>query len=275
MPPPDLYAVLEKLLRGCEGPPAAVDNHDPLPSAKGPLPKRLEQLLTEYTEPLVQAVMSELMKDFGSRVFRVLLRAGMNREDWDTDLAQNQHDLWVAADLLLRLAIECSNTPILPRTTGELLHRIANALFDKDSNSRSALFDGFGDTEFPRWTAGRQCEGRLAAALQILRHGRMKLADAQDWLEAEMRKAGLVDEAGNQISAKRIRFWRNNFRRGVGASHARTFYDQELTDQAQRLAAPNKDCEDLARRLIRLLAHSLNRTVPQPLKRTPPNQFKK
>ena len=34
MPPPDLYAVLEKLLRGCEGPPAAVDNHEPLPSAK-------------------------------------------------------------------------------------------------------------------------------------------------------------------------------------------------------------------------------------------------
>jgi hypothetical protein len=265
-----LDCILEKLLRGCESTDAALVTRGALPRGKGPLPERLEQFLDGYIKrPAERAVdevaMRAAMADFGTRVFRHLLATGMNREDCETDLAQNTHDVLAAANLLRMLAAECHHTAFLPRATGELLSRTANALYEVRSNSRPALFDGFGGAH--HLTPGHECEGRLAAALEIVIRGGMKLAAAERWLEAEMRKAGLVDEAGNQISGERVRFWRNNFRGEIGARGAHTCYDEELADHV--LTAPNDElklaaCQDLAHRLVRMLAHLFNRTVSSP-----------
>jgi hypothetical protein len=265
----DLRAlILEKLLRGCERTPAALVTRQSLPPDKGPLPERLEQFLDEYIKHQdlpCQAVMSATMQDFGSRVFRRLLSAGTNRKKADTDITQNRHDVRAASGLLMELASECQNTPFLPPAAAQLLSRVANAL-------RPALFGG---VVGPPPTAGRQCEGRLAAALEILVRSGVKLAAAQSWLEAEMRGADLVDMAGNQISGKRVASWRNNFKNEIGAEHGRRWFKMEIEERRALLAAPNDDrkreaCQDLARRIIRLLAIHFNRTVAAPPLKTKP-----
>jgi hypothetical protein len=265
-----LDCILEKLMRGCESTPAALVTRESLAPAEGPLPEGLERFLNEYIahpkrRPGIGAVMSATMADFGSRVFRHLLSVGTNRKSCDTDLNQNRHDVLAAANLLLMLAGECHHTAFLPRETGELLSRVANALHDDWGRPRGA-------------TAGRQCEGRLAAVLEILVRGGVKPAAAGRWLEAEMRRAGLLDEAGNQIPARRVASWRNNFNKGIGAQHARYFFGEELADHAALLTAPNKVaangaddrkreiCRAEATRLVRMLAHLFNRTVAAPLK---------
>jgi hypothetical protein len=262
-----LDCILEKLMRGCESTPAALVTRESLAPAKGPLPERLERLLNEYTahpkhRPGIGAVMSATMADFGTRVFRKLLTAGRNRHDCDTGQEQNSHDVRAAAELLRILAVECHNTPILPRATGELLNRLANALDDVQRNSQPALFDG---ADGPARPPGQTCQGHLAAALEILIKGGMKLAAAKKWLAAEMRKAGLLDTAGNQISGERVESWRHYYRQKKGALHAREAYEEDLT--APLLRAPNDNgkreaCQHLARRLVDDVAFFYNRTVP-------------
>jgi hypothetical protein len=269
-----LDCILEKLMRGCESTPAALATRESLAPAEGPLPERLERFLNEYIahpkhRPGIGAMMSATMADFGTRVFRQLLGAGMNRHDCDTNQEQNSHDVRAAADLLRMLALECHNTPFLPRVTGELLNRLANALDDVQRNSQPALFDG---ADGPARPPGQTCQGHLAAALEILiRGGGMKLAAAKKWLAAEMRKASLLDTAGNQISGERVASWRHYFRQKKGALHAQEAYEEELTAPGRPalLRAPNDNgkreaCQDLARRLVDGMAFSYNRTVPPP-----------
>jgi hypothetical protein len=273
-----LDSILEKLLRGCEKTPAALVTRAFSAAAEGPLPEPLGQFVDGYVErpaerEAAEAVMRAVMADFGTRVFRHLLAAGVNRKACDTDLAQNRHDLIAAGHLLRELVNECHNTPVLPRTSGELLARIANALHDiYDSNSRPALFELDRRPASPGDTAGVECEGLLAAALEIVIRGGMKLAEAKGWLDREMREAGLVDEAGNPIRAERVASWRSNFRKGQGAKHARRLFDRKIEERKPLLVAPNGDlkraaCQDHARRLVGLLAKHYNRTVPPLLKR--------
>jgi hypothetical protein len=260
-PPPDYVraVILEKLLRDCESTDAALVTRQSLPPAKGPLPEPLGQFLDEYIarpseHAPAEVVMRAVMADFGVRLFRQLLAAGRNRRDCDTDEEQDSQDALAAADLLKALAVECQNTPFVPLATAQLLARTANGL---------------------REGAGRECEGNLAAVLQILVRGDMKPAAAQAWLGGEVRSAGLVDAAGNQISGKRLAEWRNSFgSRKIGARRARASYEMALAwpGIAGLLAGPNDArklaaCQDHARRIIRFLAIHFNRTVAPPLRR--------
>jgi|SRR6516162_10185770 len=279
--PRHVALILEKLLRGCENTPAAAITRASLPRAEGPLPARLEQFLVkriEHPERSAEAdlVMSDIMQDFGARVFRQFLAWGLSRKECETDLAQNREDVRYAESLLTALACECTNTPMLPRATAELLKRVANALHEVGANRRATLFDiGLVRSPPPTCgvnTPGAQCEGRLAAALEILIRGGMKLAAAKDWLNAEMRTAGLVDRAGNQIRGARVATWRNNFQKGVGATQARIWFNAETGPRGALLAAPKDErklaaCQDLARRLVGMLAIHFNRTVAPPLKK--------
>jgi hypothetical protein len=272
----DLLEILKQLLVGCASSPAALATfHDQTIITDNPLPQRLEQFLTEYhAHPEYEAeadkVMSDVMRDFGARVFWRLLVAGLRRKEGDTDLAQNKSDVLSAEHLLKELQFECINTPFVPQGATDLLGRVANALHDvRWNNSRPALFDGLAPAmPFPD-TVGIWCEGSLAAALEILIAGGLKLAAAKAWLEQEIQGAGLVDEAGNPIGAERVASWRGNFRKGIGAANARLSFDSVIEDHKALIAAPKDSrksdaCEAAARGLIRLLALTANRTVPPP-----------
>jgi hypothetical protein len=218
--------------------------------------------------------MSAVMQDFGLRVYRMLLVAGLHRPRCDIDLAQNKADLVALANLLKTLAVECLNTSFIPRGTVELISRGANALHDvRWNNSRPALFTRAAPAE--RWkpppdTADKECEGRLAAALEIVIAGGMKLALAKSWLDREMRAAGLVDSTGNVINAGRVAQWRANFRKRKGSARAMQEFDMEIRRQRALINAPagerkREACEDYASRLISVSAALTNRAVP-PLK---------
>jgi hypothetical protein len=230
------------------------------------LPKRLEEFLDSADPEAASFVMSDNIQDFGARVFRQILIAAMNRRVCESDLAQNRHDVAIASDLLVGLAMECSNTWMLPPAAAELLGRVGGALRDiRDSNVRPALFDcADGGTA----TVGRACEGRLAAALEIVIRGGMKLAAAKDWLKAEMRKAGLVDEAGSPISVERVDQWRDNFRKRKGAANGQEWFNSDIEDSKPLIHAPRDDrklaaCQDRAGGLVGTLVR-FNRTVAAP-----------
>jgi hypothetical protein len=268
---------LDGLLARCSRTPAGeltrATTASSLANAKGRLPQRLGQFLDEViAQPEHSAeagvVMAAAMQDFGARVFRRFLIAGLHRRKGDTDLAQNMEDLVGIEYLLGELAAECDNTPFLPRDTTELLARAGNGLRDVRNRRRPKLFDYPATTKWGSPRAGAECEGRLAAALEIVIRGGMGVAEAKDWLEAEMRKAGLVDEAGNEISGERVdRSFRNNFNKGMGDPGARGWYDDEIDARKRLLATPDPDrkrvdCQDYARRLVGMLAKNFNRTVP-------------
>jgi hypothetical protein len=236
-----------------------------------PLPERLQQFVAESPQHPAEAdlVMAGAMQDFGVRIFRRLLIAGLSRKTCETDLTQNKHDVLMAEHLLRQMTVECANTPFLPATTGELLGRVASALHDiRWNNSRPNLFEDLApEAPYPD-TAAIQCEGRLAAALDIVIAGGMKLAEAKTWLDGEMRAAGLVDERGAPVQAARVTQWRNNFRKGVGAANAKLHFDDEIDNQKALLTSPRDErkraaCQDYARRLVRLMASNFNRTIPQ------------
>jgi hypothetical protein len=239
-----------------------------------PLTKRLAQFVTEGLDHPAEAdlVLRSVLQDLGARVFRQLLIAGQSRRDENTNLEQNQADLSVAVYLLQAMAVECSHTPLLPRGVADLLHRITNALDDiARSGVNPALFDlpEKDGNRRPLDTAGVRCEGWLAAALEIAVAGGMKLSEAERWLDAVISQRGLVDAAGNRISAKRVVQWRSNFRKGVGAHHARrTFADAKKAHTAL-IAAPTgasklRACRDLASEMVRLAVTISNRTVAPP-----------
>jgi hypothetical protein len=274
MADPRMLAALDYLLAECVlTSPLGVSTSKQL--ANDRLPEPLEQFLAEYTAHPAEAgiAMSGMLHDLGARVFRSLLIAGLKRRQCDTDLAQNREDSLCAAHLLSQLAVECVNTPFVPQATAEVVSRVANALYDVwGSNSRPALFDGANGEKGHPFTAGQQCEGHLAAALEIVVRGGMKLAAAKGWVEAEMRAAGLVDAAGDAIRGERVASWRSNFRKNnIGAKNARLYFAIELERCKRLLVAPRNErklaaCQDHARRLICMLARLFNRTVPAPLK---------
>ena len=284
MADPNLAEVLDDFLTKCTLTPAGeiTRNGTPITAellAGRRLPKRLEQFLAEYiANPEYSAqgriVMSSMLQDFGARMFRRLLHIGLNRRQCETDQAQNVQDVAFAGRLLRELASECAHTPFLPRDAAELLGRIANALHDIGwNNSRPALLDNLPAVEGGiSNTARNWSKGHLAAALEIVICGGMKLAEAKDWLEVDMRRAGLVDEAGNAIGAARVASWRNNFRKGIGAHYARAFFQIILAECKPLLGAPpgkrkRAACENYARRLVGMLAIQFNRTVAPSLKK--------
>jgi hypothetical protein len=272
--------VLEDLLANSSRSPAGQMASSQAPLPPGALPPRFEQFLEEvaaHSSEEAGHALGVFLEDFGGRLFRHLLAAGMNRRDFDTDLTRNRYDVGEASRLLRLLAIECGNTPYLPPATAELLGRVANALFDiVNSSSSPALFDvAAGAPQRPKGprTAGAECEGRLAAALEIVILGGMKLAEAQAWIETEIRKAGLVDAAGGPITGERVAGWRNHFNKGRGAAHGRTWFRAEITGPARGgralLLAEKSDlklaaCQRSARRLVVAMARLFNRTVTAP-----------
>jgi hypothetical protein len=246
-----------------------------------PLPARLERFLEEaaaHPEHSAEAAiaMAATMQDFGARVFRRLLTTALMRRKCESDAAQNSDDLFCAELLLRTLGCECSNTPYMPPGVAELLGRIASALRDVRTNSsRPKMFTELvpleGRTPPPDATARVECEGRLAAVLHIVILGGMKLAEAKVWLDEEMRKAGLVDVAGNPISVERVAGWRKNFSsdQAPAARYGREWFELEIEDHKAVLRAPSGNrklaaCQDHARRLVGLLARHFNRTVPRP-----------
>src|SRR5947209_1056315 len=129
--PKALAETLDDLLSRCASGPVAEITRDGTAITPGSLPGKLEQFLSEYiAHPEYSAeaniVMSAVMQDFGTRVFRRFFLAGLNQKDCDTDLAQNRYDLLAARGLLTALAAECANTPFIPQATTRLLSRIAN-----------------------------------------------------------------------------------------------------------------------------------------------------
>jgi hypothetical protein len=244
------------------------------------------------TEDLVLAMLSQPEVAFGVRVYPLFRNAGIRRQATDTDLDRNRHDVLRAERLLLELAAQCYNTLSMPRETAELLGRITNALGEVRHNRKPALFDMPEASLLPADVAGTQAEGRLAAALEILVRGGMKLAAAQKWLESEIHSAKLVDAAGDQIRASRVADWRKNFnqsrsiarhnarirlnsesedppRRMKGAINARIWFNSELEDHKALLAAPRDQrklaaCQHYARAVIYGLAALFNRTIHPP-----------
>lgn len=238
------------------------------------LPTRLQELLDS---PYAKDAFTMAMTDLGTRLYLRLLFGGLLRGQGETDLEQNYRDVHSAALLLGALACECANTPLLPRDTTELLSRIGNALSDVWKGAQPALFK---DLALARWrpsdgrreTAGVKTEGSLAASLEIVIRGGMKLAAAKDWLDAGIKAAGLVDEAGNPIGADRVANWRHNFRQrmGGGAREARFIYNTQIDEAKPLLRGPPGEqkmaaCKDFARGLLEELALFWNRTVSPPL----------
>ncbi len=245
------------------------------------------------TEDVVLAILSQPEVAFGIRVYPLFRIAGIRRQATDTDLDRNRHDVLRAERLLLELAVQCHNTLSMPPETAELLGRVRNALEEVRHNRKPALFNMPEALSRDEWplppadVAGTQSEGRLAAALEILVRGGMKLAAAQKWLESEIRSAKLVDAAGNQIRGARVAEWRKNFSqlksfkvaakgcgsvavRRKGARNARNWFNSELEDHKALLAAPRDErklaaCQHYARAVIYGLAALFNRTIHPPL----------
>jgi hypothetical protein len=233
------------------------------------------------TEDLVLAILSQPEVAFGIRVYPLFRNGGIRRQVMDTDLDQNRHDVLRAERLLLELAVQCHNTLSMPPETTELLGRITNALGEMRHNRKPTLFDMPEAPSRNEWplppaaVAGTQSEGRLAAALEILVRGGMKLAAAQKWLESEIRSAKLVDAAGNQIRASRVAEWRKNFKQNKkGSSDARRWFSSELEDRKALLTAPRDErklaaCQHYARALIYALAALFSRTIHPPQRGRP------
>jgi hypothetical protein len=262
--------------------------------AAPPLPPPLDRFLDEFLDHgdelehrlAAEVAMRAKMADLGVRVFRHALIAGLYRggQRPDNDLEWNRSDALAAAGLLATMALEFGRTPFVPTNVSDFLVRVADGLQAMATrNGRPAVFRfPEGETAAPP-TFGVQAEAMLAVALEVAVAGGTKLAAAKRWLDAETKKAGIVDGAGNPVSAERVAAWRGNFRKGIGAKDARSRFTEEVAQHRVLIAQPpgpakRAACLDLAKQIVWFVFDMANRTIsaaPAGIKRRPRRAPKK
>jgi hypothetical protein len=119
------------------------------------------------------------------------------------------------------MAMFTSDPNLADSGVNRALAGIHAALHDVRQGARPSVFPVSGRGR-PTNLYADEMRGLLAAALDLLKvHGRMPVAAASAWLARELKEAGVRDEAGRPIPARRLQTWREEASAGVGPEASR------------------------------------------------------
>jgi hypothetical protein len=153
----------------------------------------------------------------------------------------------------------------------EPLAIIGNALFDLRVGGKPEIFFNVHNMtggKKPSWDTGALTQGRLAAAADLLIRAGMTRNQAKDWLAQRIAFCGLLDEAGELVSANRIFQGRDHYNAGKGAVGARTVFEGLKQELLPLLAGTNKPAKmawakEVAEQIIRAMFLNANRSFPR------------
>jgi hypothetical protein len=192
-------------------------------------------------------------------------------------LAANPHRDRVAARNALTLehcheSVRALSRYLVDSPGFALWQRLANALRDRIAGAEPALFFNIGQQIDLRGnrsgiTVGARMQGLAALVLDALTEGGFKKAEAETWLNHELRELQIKDEGGDLLTGRRISVWRDHFRRGEGSKHGREGYN-EVKKLAIAKPLSSRHAVDLAHELLMMLKLMGDHELPKAQRKT-------